>query len=168
MKKLFLSFMIVLFSSFAFAQNHMLFMGVELNATPESFAQKIENKGFNAIKGVNNAFEGKYEGLKCELTVSARPQTNVVYQVDLSFPASMSSDAVWNLMQKLLDTYGVKDKDGKYTNVLASEPGSIEIRTDQGGVKMHYKKYSAEEQKQFKAEGHYGLIYFDKINTEKK
>lgn len=168
MKNLLVSLACLLFCFSISAQNHQLFMGVELNATPELFVQNIENKGFKPIKGKTNVLEGKYEGLKCELTVFAASQSNVVNKVELLFPANLDGSELWSLMEKLLSAYGEKDRDGKYTNVAASEPGSIEIRTAQGGLKLKYVKFSEEEQKKFKAEGQYSLIYFDKVNMEKK
>ena len=69
--------------------NHLTFMGIPITGTLESFAQKMEAKGFKKkysnkrIIGLEGEFAG-YSG--CKITVFKILNRNIVRKVVVSFP----------------------------------------------------------------------------------
>ena len=79
--------------------NHLTFKGIPITGTLESFAQKMEAKGFKRIPSDKRwaAFEGEFAGYsECKIYVYKAPNRNIVYKVVVFFPKESS----WAYLEK--------------------------------------------------------------------
>lgn len=91
MKKIFLTLICSLISVVAFCQTteHLKFMGIPINGTPNAFAQKMTAKGFKHLTKEDtdhsNAYAGKFAGdYNCKIVVFT--YKNTVYAVLVNIP----------------------------------------------------------------------------------
>ena len=73
--------------------NHLTFKGIPITGTLESFAQKMEAKGFKRIPSDKRwaAFEGEFAGYsECKIYVYKIPNQNIVHKVVVFFPKKSS------------------------------------------------------------------------------
>ena len=171
------SFMFVMAQT---SNNHLTFMGIPITGTLESFAQKMEAKGFKKkysnkrIIGLEGEFAG-YSG--CKITVFKMLNRNIVRKVVVSFPTVSS----WTRLEKeynqfkdmLTNKYGEPTshseifKEGASTFNDDAKMSSLKEgngaywsawKVDNGTIYMEIFTTLDEN------DGRILLIYFDKIN----
>ena len=159
---------------------HLTFKGIPITGTLESFAQKMEAKGFRKIYSdkMGVGFEGEFAGYSgCNIYVIKVPNRNVVHKVIVCFPKESS----WAGLEK--EYYKFK---GMLTNKYGEPHLHFEIfkegaSTFNNDAKMSSLKegnchYLAEWKvkngiiqvqivsRPYTYDGYIWLTYFDKIN----
>ena len=162
--------------------NHLTFKGIPITGTLESFAQKMEAKGFKKISSDKNfiAFEGDFAGYSgCKIAVSKISSRNMVDRVDVFFPTESSwarLEEQYNQFKDMLtNKYGEpalhseKFKEGASTfsdaaKMRALKEGNCDYWTqwevDNGDIQMQI------DSKDDTDDGNIRIIYFDKINSD--
>ena len=175
----------VLIFSFIFVMaqtpnNHLTFKGIPITGTVESFAQKMEAKGFRKIDSDKTCvvLEGEFAGYsECNIYVIKIPNRNIVHKVAVVFPKESS----WANLEKeynqfkdmLTNKYGEPSlhsetfKDGASTFSDAAKMSSLkegncdywtQWKVDNGAIKMDIGLMP------YTNDGYIRLVYFDEIN----
>ena len=160
--------------------NHLTFKGIPITGTLESFAQKMEAKGFRKISSATNfiAFEGEFAGYsECKIFVHKVPNRNIVHKVVVFFPKESSwarLEEEYNKFKGMLtNKYGEsswsseKFKEGALTfnddaKMASLKEGNCDYGTawkvDNGYITVQISSIPDTDG------GNIGLVYFDKIN----
>jgi len=166
MKKLIILLSVLAIPFLCFSQEHMKFMGVEINGSAFSFGQKLSERDFEKVFGVKNAYTGEFSGHNCTVFYNCTPQTRQVYSVVVAFDHDFDEDVITNLVERYLTKYGKTDPvTGTYTNYETDEVG-FTIHADNGDIRI---EYVTEKPNQYNPSGrHYwSIFYFDAQNLEK-
>ena len=160
--------------------NHLTFKGIPITGTLESFAQKMEAKGFRKTYSDKSfiRLEGEFAGYSdCEIYVYEAPNRNIVYKVVVFFPKESS----WVYLEKeynhfkgvLTNKYGEPTshsetfKEGASTFSDAAKMSSLKEgncdyyskwKVDNGYIKVEIAPIIDTD------DGNIRLTYFDKIN----
>ena len=160
--------------------NHLTFKGIPITGTLESFAQKLEAKGFEKKYSDKTSveFEGEFaEYSDCEIYIYKVPNQNIVHKVVVFFPEESS----WEDLEKeynqckdiLTNKYGdptlhsEKFKEGALTfnddaKMSSLKEGNCDYWTgwevDKGDIKVEIAPIIDTD------DGNIRLFYFDKIN----
>ena len=160
--------------------NHLTFKGIPITGTLESFAQKMEAKGFRKINSDKPSvlLEGEFAGYsECRIFVYKNPNRNIVYQVAVNFPTEYS----WARLEKeynqfknvLTNKYG---EPALHSETFKEGISTLSDEAKKRSVRMHNCDYWATWEVEngyievnivsgiFSYEGHILLTYFDKIN----
>ena len=160
--------------------NHLTFKGIPITGTLESFAQKLEAKGFEKKYSDKTSveFEGEFAGYsECEIYIYKVPNQNIVHKVVVFFPEESS----WEDLEKeynqckgmLTNKYGepalhsetFKEWASTFSDAAkmrALKEGNCDYRTvwevDNGDIQMQI------DSKDDTDDGNIRIIYFDEIN----
>ena len=175
----------VLIFSFMFViaqtpNSHLTFKGIPITGTLESFAQKMEAKGFKKISSNKDAvvFEGEFAGYSgCTIHVLKIPNRNIVYRVGVFFPEKKSwayLEEEYNKFKGMLTNkygepswYSETFKEGASifsdaAKMLSLKEGNCDYysqwEVENGGIKVKIFPITDTY------DGQIALFYFDKIN----
>ena len=106
MRKTLLTFLLCLFTTISFAQEHMKFAGIPLNGTITQFQQKLLAKGYTVNSKMNSvlpvgtrSFKGTFIGKRANVAVYYDETTHIVYGAKAYF-------------DELSETKAKEEKDG--------------------------------------------------------
>lgn len=116
MKKILIYICATLFAIASYAQEHMTFKGVPMDCDMETFASKLEVKGFTRIPfGKNHigrdmvALIGNFAGVdKCCIAIQGTPISKKVWRVGVLFPIEDSWVALKSRYESLKNSYTKK------------------------------------------------------------
>ena len=160
--------------------SHLTFKGIPITGTLESFAQKLEAKGFKKIYSDTTGvvFKGEFAGYSgCNIYVNKVPNRNIVYRVGVYFPKESS----WTRLEKEYNQFKemLTNKYGKPTSQSKTFKKGVLAFSD--AAKMRSLKVgNCDYWTQWEVDNGYikvlissipdtdgsniGLVYFDKIN----
>ena len=160
--------------------NHLTFKGIPITGTLESFAQKMQAKGFKKILSNKNwvVLEGYFAGYSgCKISVHKVPNRNILHKVVVCLPEKSSwanlEKEYYKFKDMLTNKYGEPVlqsetfKEGASTfsdatKMLSLKEGNCDYWTqwevDNGYIEVHIFSISDTD------DGDIRLFYFDKIN----
>ena len=159
---------------------HLTFKGIPITGTLESFAQKMEDKGFRKIYSDKTSveFEGEFAGYsECEIYIYKVPNQNIVHKVVVCLPEKSSwanlEKEYYKFKDMLTNKYGEPVlqsetfKEGTsavsdFSKMLLLKEGNCDYWTEWG---VENGVIKVEIVPTFDTtDGRIRLIYFDKIN----
>lgn len=149
MKKLIL-FAVCLFSlSFAFSQNHMKFMGIEVNGKESTVEQRLLTKGFTATK--DDLYKGRFSGYDVKLRLKKTVKSKTVYCITVLFDETVSNADLSELENSLKEKYSSYKSYEKLTDEFQVSQFCIEM--PEGKILLDFAEKS--------------LSYMDNANIQK-
>lgn len=166
MKKIIFILSIILLPYVVLSQEHMKFMGYEIDGSSYSFGQNLSERGFKKIVGTENGYEGTFSGYSCNVYFFCTPKTKLVYKVGVALD-NIKEENVYLLIDQLISKYGKRNATtGSLTNVNTEKDG-VFIETDNGEIQVRFNEFDESNKILYGIDGVWNIVYFDKINTEK-
>lgn len=110
MKRFILSIALVVLPLLGISQNHLTFMGVEIDGTMTSFVEKMKTKGFTFIERIDDVtiMKGTFTNKPVDLYISQTPVTKKVSRVTVYYEKDETWSSIKYDYQKLVEAYKEK------------------------------------------------------------
>lgn len=122
----------------AFSQEHMLFRGVPIDGTVESFAQSLVSKGFTkiGIQDGNTMLSGKFTGRDVIIVAYSSPASKKVYRVGVIYQVDNTWSVIENLYNDLKSMLTQKYGAPALVNETTTEHSSLYSRDKLFALRM--------------------------------
>lgn len=149
MKKLVLLAVCLFTMSLAFSQNeHIKFMGIEVNGQVSTLDQRLATKGFSKTK--DDLYKGKFSGYEVKLKLEKTVKSKTVTAITVMFGEDMTQEALSEMAASLKEKYS---NGTPFENNEGTDSYQTGVKLAEGTILFDFNKKT--------------LSYIDKANTQK-